>query len=137
MLEYYRYWERRVFNAITKMIVRALLSLKNLFTKKENRPPLFKVKSVNPPDVAYYPSQQDIEKLLQSITTNILESAKSFPRWKNGRCDICEPRLVNDEYVYFHTFYKEVSKIQNIKNLQVTISNACDRLSDRLSKNAM
>lgn len=30
MKEYYYYWERRVYNAILKMILRALLSFKNL-----------------------------------------------------------------------------------------------------------
>lgn len=30
MKEYYYYWERRVYNALTKMILRALLTYKNL-----------------------------------------------------------------------------------------------------------
>jgi dynein heavy chain len=137
MLEYYHYWERRVFNAITKMIIKALLTLQALFTKKDKRPPLFKVKSVyNPPEVTYYPSQDDIGKLLQSITTNILDSAKVFIRWRDGRCDLCEPKIVNDEKVDNHTFYKDVSRIQSILTLQMVINDACSRLSDRLNKNS-
>jgi len=30
MRDYYYYWERRVYNALVKMVLRALLSLKNL-----------------------------------------------------------------------------------------------------------
>ena len=30
MKEYYYYWERRVYNAIVKMVLRALISFKNL-----------------------------------------------------------------------------------------------------------
>lgn len=137
MLEYYAYWERRVFNAITKMIIKSLLTLQALFTKKDKRPPLFKVKSVyNPPEVSYYPSQDDIGKLLQGITTNILDSAKAFPRWRHGRCEFCEPRMINDERVDVHTFYKDVSKIQSILSLQMVINDSCSRLSDRLNKNS-
>lgn len=35
MRQYYAYWERRIFNAITKMIIRGLAANKILFTKKE------------------------------------------------------------------------------------------------------
>jgi len=31
MQKYYEYWERRIFNAITKMVVRALAANKTLF----------------------------------------------------------------------------------------------------------
>jgi dynein heavy chain len=35
MEKYYDYWERRIFNAITKMIVRALAANKTLFMRKQ------------------------------------------------------------------------------------------------------
>ncbi|OMJ92498.1 hypothetical protein SteCoe_4738 [Stentor coeruleus] len=137
MVKYYGYWEKRIFNAITTMVIRGLLSLKALFTKREDRPPLFRVSSsYNPPKVAYHPSLQDIEKVLQKLVTNILESAKAFPRWQKGRCELCRPRENLDVKEYIHHFYKDVSKIQNILNLQMRISDMCDRLSSKLTKRA-
>lgn len=53
MKEYYYYWERRVYNAITKMILRALLSFKNLLDPPNKKPtPLFYINAeYNPPTV--------------------------------------------------------------------------------------
>jgi dynein heavy chain len=34
MKEYYYYWERRVYNALVKMIMRALISFKNLLMQQ-------------------------------------------------------------------------------------------------------
>lgn len=42
MKEYYYYWERRVYNALVKMILRALLSYKNILNQPVGRTiPLF------------------------------------------------------------------------------------------------
>jgi dynein heavy chain len=42
MKEYYYYWERRVYNALTKMILRALLTYKNLIQQPNGKQtPLF------------------------------------------------------------------------------------------------
>lgn len=137
MVKYYGYWEKRIFNAITTMVIRALLSLKALFTKREDRAPLFRVSSsYNQPKVTYHPSLQDIDKVLQKLVTNVLESAKSFPRWQRGRCELCKPRERMDVKEYIHHFYKDVSKIQNILALQMKISDMCDRLSQKLSNQA-
>lgn len=42
MRPYYKYWERRIFNAITKMIVRALAANKTIWLRTE-RPCLIKM----------------------------------------------------------------------------------------------
>jgi dynein heavy chain len=44
MQKYYEYWERRIFNAITKMVVRALAANKVLFTRTQ-KPYLIKMTS--------------------------------------------------------------------------------------------
>ena len=117
------------------MIIRGLLSLKALFTKRDDRPCLFKVwSSYNPPKVTYHPSLQDIEKVLQKLVTNVLESAKSFPRWMKDRCEPVKPRERIDVKEYMNHFYKDISKLQNILNLQIKISGMSDRLSAKLTK---
>jgi len=44
MKPYYAYWERRIFNAITKMIVRALAANKTIWIRNE-KPSLIKMTS--------------------------------------------------------------------------------------------
>lgn len=44
MQKYYEYWERRIFNAITKMVVRALAANKVLFTRTK-KPFLIKMQA--------------------------------------------------------------------------------------------
>ena len=44
MKEYYYYWERRVYNAIVKMVLRALISFKNLIQQPSSKTtPLFQI----------------------------------------------------------------------------------------------
>ena len=138
MVKYYGYWEKRIFNAITTMVIRGLLSLKALFTKRDDRPPLFRVStSYNHPKITYHPSQSDIEKNLQKLVTGILESSKAFPRWQNERCEMCKPRRnTNDVEEYYHHFYRDVSKIQNILTLQMKISEICSNSCSKLVKRA-
>jgi dynein heavy chain, axonemal len=38
MLPYYQYWERRIFNAITKMIIRALAVNKAILLNRDIKP---------------------------------------------------------------------------------------------------
>lgn len=66
MKEYYYYWERRIYNALVKMILRALLSLKNLMDPKidslnqDKVPALFYVKAdYNYPDVNIVPQRTE------------------------------------------------------------------------------
>ena len=137
MGKYYGYWEKRIFNAITTMIIRALLSLKALFTKRDDRAPLFRVtSSYSQPKVTYHPSLQEIERALEKIITNALESAKSFPRWQKGSCELCRPKGGIDTVEYVHHFYKEVSKIPNLLALQMKIRDMCGRLSQKLLNQA-
>lgn len=53
MAEYYHDWERRIFNAITTMLLRGMSAFQTLFSATETkRPPLLKVKAdCNGPDI--------------------------------------------------------------------------------------
>ena len=43
---YYHYWERRIFNAITSMLLRGMSTFQTLFSAGERkRPPLLRVKA--------------------------------------------------------------------------------------------
>lgn len=60
MQPYYYYWERRIFNAITKMIIRALSANKVLWMRTE-KPSLIKMTaSYAHPEVTYHPTLDEL-----------------------------------------------------------------------------
>lgn len=60
MEKYYEYWERRIFNAITKMIVRALAANKTLFMRK-TKPYLIKMtSSYVHPEITFHPTKEEL-----------------------------------------------------------------------------
>lgn len=74
MKQYYRYWERRIFNAITKMIIRALATNKLIWQRTE-KPALIKMtSSYVHPDITYHPAVEDLNSMLEKFSKNILES---------------------------------------------------------------
>jgi dynein heavy chain len=110
MRGYYYYWERRIFNAITKMIIRALAANKTLWVRNE-KPLLIKMTSYyNHPQMTYIPSDEELRTQLDNFTRNILESAKSFGRWWDGFCRIFEERFheeTSDKYIPY-TFHDDM-----------------------------
>jgi len=88
MQPYYQYWERRIFNAITKMVVRALAANKTIFLRNE-KPCLVKMTSFfQNPDITFYPSIEDLRNDLEKFSRNILETTKKFGRWWDKFCRI-------------------------------------------------
>lgn len=76
MRPYYYYWERRIFNAITKMIIRALSSNKVLWMRSE-KPYLIRVDaSYAHPEFTFHPSLDELRGQLEKFTRNILESTR-------------------------------------------------------------
>jgi dynein heavy chain len=110
MKHYYMYWERRIFNAITKMIVRALAANKTIYLRTE-RPCLIKmISSYNHPEITFHPTVDELRTQLEKFSRNILESTKSFGRWWNGYCKIFEERVneENAEKYIPYTFFDDV-----------------------------
>ena len=79
--EYYKYWERRVYNAITQTILKALATLQQLFLlpgafSSKNAGPICEVKAtMNGRDVGLSPNLSDLSKYFRvawNIETTIL-----------------------------------------------------------------
>jgi len=81
MQQYYQYWERRIFNAITKMIVRALAANKAIWMRTE-KPPLIKMTSSYDQEISFHPTVDELRTQLEKFNRNIIESTKLFGRWK-------------------------------------------------------
>ena len=111
MKEYYYYWERRVYNALFKMILRALVSFKGLICQPAIQNgkcyPLFQIRAnYEHPDFTTNPSTNELYDILNIIPNNIMASTKSFWRWMDGYCTFSPTsKGPNDEIIQKHTFF--------------------------------
>jgi dynein heavy chain len=123
MRPYYMYWERRIFNAITKMIARALAANKTIYMRTE-RPNLIKMtSSYNHPEISYHPPIDELKTQLEKFSRNILESTKSFGRWWDGYCKIFESTTheeTGEKYIPY-TFFDDVMQNKMITQLNYEI----------------
>jgi len=120
MRNYYYYWERRIFNAITKMIIRAMAANKALWRGK----PLIKMNATySHPEMSYHPTVEELKTQLDKVSPNILQSAKKFGRWLDGYCKIFEEQIDKDtgEKSIRFTFYEELNQNPVICMLQMEI----------------
>jgi dynein heavy chain len=123
MRPYYMYWERRIFNAITKMIVRALAANKTIF-QRVDKPCLIKmISSYNHPEITFHPTVDELRTQLEKFSRSILESTRQFGRWWDGFCIIFEEKI-NDEnaekYIPY-TFFEDVMQNKMISQLHYEI----------------
>ena len=135
MRPYYAYWERRIFNAITKMIIRALSANKVLWMRTE-KPSLIKMTaSYAHPEVTYHPTLDELRGQLEKFTRNILESTKQFGRWWDGFCKIFEERIheeTSEKYIPY-TFYDDVMLNPVITHLHYEICQMRNQVVDKFS----
>ena len=97
MKDYYYYWERRIYNALLKMTIRALLSFKSLveqpiMSNSDKFYPLFQIKAqYEHPYFTTNPSYNDMLHTLLNIPNNIISMTKFFWKWMDGSCEFCKP----------------------------------------------
>eukprot|EP00947_MAST-08B_sp_MAST-8B-sp1_P000067 g67.t1 len=142
LAEYYLYWERRVFNAITTMIMTSMAifqGLLNIYHPKGRqggtsgravKPPICVIKaSMNAPDVHVSPSLNDVTRALRKMSHHIVVSAKAFKRWKRGSCVPCEPQVINDEEEPFvYSFYSDVETNPQIIKMLLTLTHCIQQV---------
>lgn len=138
MRPYYQYWERRIYNALIKMIIKALLEFKQLLSRPKTKAiPLFKVQTefVNP-KVNTNPNFMEIKVTIEKFINSIIDSSNSFRRWKDGTCICVEPQSVKggDEETSLHTYSRDIEKNKVITSIVAEISDIQNGAFDRLKK---
>lgn len=99
MASYYAYWERKIFNALNQMVLRAMLNLQLILhvhpSTSRQYAPLFQITaSLVSPDIVLSPSMTDVHRLLGRLVVSVVEVSKMFVRWMNGTCIPVNSRLV-------------------------------------------
>ncbi|KFG44621.1 dynein heavy chain family protein, partial [Toxoplasma gondii GAB2-2007-GAL-DOM2] len=142
MAEYYNYWERRIFNAISTMLIRGTSSLRALFSLNHTGsrlPPLITVSAdFNQAEVVVHGSTQAIFKIISRLMQNILYSATRFVRWMNGTCKCVPSQLGQEEELQVppFTFYSEISRIPALIDTTVATHQAIQKVFQSISKYA-
>lgn len=135
---YYYYWERRVYNALVKMIIRGLLTFKAQISRPGNKPiPLFKVATeFQSLKVVTIPHRAEIRVTLEKLIKNIKDSGVKFPRWKDGTCIQIDPQYDknSEEEIPMHTFVRDVNENMVIKMIFVELGDLKKMAFTRLDK---
>eukprot|EP01022_Parablepharisma_sp_SALTPOND_P017583 TRINITY_DN2831_c0_g1_i1.p1 TRINITY_DN2831_c0_g1~~TRINITY_DN2831_c0_g1_i1.p1 ORF type:complete len:4437 (+),score=698.95 TRINITY_DN2831_c0_g1_i1:410-13720(+) len=134
MIEYYRYWEKKILNSLIKMTVRGLATIISMFNFKWSKlqsanskckDTLFVVEvDFNHPETLLKPSEEDVEKRITAICNMPLQCAKRFKRWEKGGCSLYEHKKkgkdMGDEEEST-TFYKDLEVHIMISAMQKTL----------------
>lgn len=135
MQEYYAYWERRIFAALTTMVLTNLSKLIKVM-KTVQVVPIFRVDvCLSAPDVVLQPSFAELYQLLSRMFHNMLDSLKSFPRWMHGTCDPTPPLFVEgeDEPIIF-SFYDDISQDPQLTASVGALDSAIQAAFQRINK---
>ncbi|KAF4659064.1 Dynein heavy chain 10, axonemal [Perkinsus olseni] len=140
MREYYAYWERKFFNAITTALVRGLSTFQVLLTSTaaegNQRPPLIKIRSeFNPPEVVVG-SLHGVFKLITKLLQNVLHSSAAFVRWMDGTCLLVPTQSteLDEEKALAFSFYKDVSQNPALIEMTMTIQNSVQQVFQTINK---
>ena len=147
LIQYYAYWERKIFQALTHCVYKALRTFMkflniNKVPSQSRHPPIFRITaSLIVPDIVLTPALLDINKLFSKMVKNTIESTNAFVRWKRGTCIEIHPDEVfkreqnssryesikeGDEPVIF-SFYKDINVDPNILKMMFTLNQSVQK----------
>ncbi|PRW56454.1 flagellar inner arm dynein 1 heavy chain alpha [Chlorella sorokiniana] len=145
---YYAYWERRLFGAVSSMVVSGLQAFHtrlaacrasgeateaagNADSSQPGKPPLFRVSlALLASEVVVFPSTAEASKQLGRLLRNLVESAKPFHRWMDGTCIEAPEQYVygEDAEPFTFSFFSDVSQspavIKNMLQAQHEVQRA-------------
>ncbi|MGH0114673.1 UNVERIFIED_CONTAM: hypothetical protein FKN15_033990 [Acipenser sinensis] len=133
MAQYYVFWERKVYNTLTKMVLK---NLQFFSAAVVGGVPLFQAEtSLSAPEIVLIPNANEIYKLTMQSVRDCLESTKHFVRWMHGTCSECSPQIAEgeDEPVIF-SFFTDISQNPQIIEQAVTISQSIHKLLSSVAK---
>ncbi|XP_067660223.1 dynein axonemal heavy chain 10-like [Haliotis asinina] len=135
--QYYSYWEKKVYEALTKLINNNLRRFSAALTGEKA---LFQVDTLlAAPDVILHPQTNEVYKLTLQCVRDCVEGTKSFVRWMNGTCIETAPQKVEGEdELYVFSFFQDISQnpeiielvqivAQNIKNTLTSLQRYLNR----------
>ncbi|XP_021370512.1 dynein heavy chain 10, axonemal-like isoform X1 [Mizuhopecten yessoensis] len=135
--QYYAYWERKVYEALSKL---TLNNLRRFETALRSDRPLFQVETLlAPPDVVLHPQANEVYKLTLQCVRDCVEGTKMFLRWMNGTCIETPPQKVEGEdEPYVFSFFTDISVspdvIDYVQGIQNNIKNTLTNMTRYLNR---
>uniref|UniRef100_A0A8D1PEF2 Dynein heavy chain tail domain-containing protein n=1 Tax=Sus scrofa TaxID=9823 RepID=A0A8D1PEF2_PIG len=132
LASYYEYWENRIYEVLTKLILKNLKSFNSLIL---GNVPLFQTETIlTAPEIILHPSANEIDKLCMHCVRNCVEVTKNFVRWMNGSCIECPPQKGEEEELVIISFYSDISQNPQIIEQAVMIPQNVHRILINLMK---
>jgi len=135
LASYYMFWEKKIYNAIAKMILSSMAVLMGMLQCKDSLPLLKLTVVLNGKDLSINPSLTDIDKFIAKGMRSIAESSKLFVRWMNGTCIRTEPQSVHeDDEPYVFSFYQDISLNPEIVKLTLSLTSQTNKVFNLTNK---
>lgn len=132
---YYHYWERRIYNALSTMIIGSMAGLSAMLQCKDFDPFVNVTVSMNGKELVLSPSLTEIDKVMMKAVRNIAESAKHFIRWMHGTCLKTEPQVISDdEEPVLFTYYQDISQNPEVLRLTLAMASQTTRVLNMSNK---
>uniref|UniRef100_A0A452SER6 Dynein axonemal heavy chain 10 n=1 Tax=Ursus americanus TaxID=9643 RepID=A0A452SER6_URSAM len=132
LASYYEYWERKIYEVLTKLILKNLRSFNSLIL---GNVPLFQTDTIlTAPEIIFHPNASEINKLCVHCVRNCVDITKHFVRWMNGSCIECPPQKGEEEELVIISFYNDISLNPQITEQAVMIPQNVHRILISLMK---
>ncbi|XP_004753142.1 dynein axonemal heavy chain 10 isoform X1 [Mustela putorius furo] len=129
---YYEYWERKIYEVLTKLILKNLQSFNSLIL---GNVPLFQTDTIlTAPEIILHPNASEIDKMCVHCVRNCVEITKHFVRWMHGSCIECPPQKGEEEELVIISFYSDISVNPQIIEQAVMIPQNVHRILMSLMK---
>lgn len=129
MTTYYQYWERKIFNALISMTIRALATNKVIWDR--DNPMVKQECKYISNEFQYNPPPEEMQTQLQKFTTNILDASLNFGRWYKGFCVIYPAKTgeENADKTYDYSFYEDIKIHAIITSIMKDLTDLVQSLS--------
>uniref|UniRef100_A0A7N5KMZ2 Dynein axonemal heavy chain 10 n=1 Tax=Ailuropoda melanoleuca TaxID=9646 RepID=A0A7N5KMZ2_AILME len=132
LASYYEYWERKIYEVLTKLILKNLRSFNSLIL---GNVPLFQMDTIlTAPEIIFHPNASEINKMCVHCVRSCVEITKHFVRWMNGSCIECPPQKGEEEELVIISFYNDISLNPQITEQAVMIPQNVHRILISLMK---
>ncbi|KFZ50352.1 Dynein heavy chain 10, axonemal, partial [Antrostomus carolinensis] len=132
LTSYYAYWEHRIYQMLTQLIVRNLQAFNEAVLANV---PLFQTEAIlSVPQIMLQPNASEIDKMTAQCIQDCVEVTKHFVRWMHGTCLECPPQHVEEDEVITFSFYSDISQNPLIIEQAVLITQNVHKLLASLSK---
>ncbi|KAK4813186.1 hypothetical protein QYF61_014017 [Mycteria americana] len=132
LTSYYAYWENRIYQVLTQLIVKNLQAFNAAVLANV---PLFHTEAIlSVPEIILQPNAGEIDKMTAQCIRDCVEVTKHFVRWMHGTCIECPPQHVEEDEVITFSFYSDVSQNPLVIEQAVLITQNVHKLLASLSK---